>query len=182
MAGYMVANDCERSAGNEMENSSCDPILMTGWRLTKPSRQDRASSAGTRFDHGASVYEAWVSDTRRRNSPGSTAGGGGGLNMVMHVTFWLGRAMAQAVSRRPRFAPRSTQWDLWWTKWHWERFFSESLRFSPVNIIPPWAPHFRKFKQIVLSLIHLFIDSHPRTNNRPVKAAAVQCETSVSPP
>jgi hypothetical protein len=28
-------------------------------------------------------------------------------------------------------------WDLWWTKWHWDRFFSELFSF-PINIIPPW--------------------------------------------
>jgi hypothetical protein len=28
-------------------------------------------------------------------------------------------------------------WDLWWTKWHWGRLFSEFLGFSPANIIPP---------------------------------------------
>jgi hypothetical protein len=26
-------------------------------------------------------------------------------------------------------------WDLWWTKWHWDRLFSESFSFFPVNII-----------------------------------------------
>jgi hypothetical protein len=48
------------------------------------------------------------------------------------------------------------------------------LQFSPVSIIPPWAPHFRKLKKIVLAFIHSLIDSHLGTNNRPVKAAAVQ--------
>jgi hypothetical protein len=24
-------------------------------------------------------------------------------------------------------------WGLWWTKWHWDRFFSEYFGFSPVN-------------------------------------------------
>jgi hypothetical protein len=28
-------------------------------------------------------------------------------------------------------------WDLWLTKWHWDRVFSEFFDF-PVNIIPPW--------------------------------------------
>jgi hypothetical protein len=28
--------------------------------------------------------------------------------------------MVHAVSRRP-----PTVWDLWWTKWHWDRFFPE---------------------------------------------------------
>jgi hypothetical protein len=42
-----------------------------------------------------------------------------------------GRAMAQAVSRRPLTTEArvrsevKSMWDLWWTKWHWDRFFSE---------------------------------------------------------
>jgi hypothetical protein len=37
--------------------------------------------------------------------------------------------------------------------------FLRVLWFSPVGIIPPWAPHFRKFRKIVLihSLIYSFI-------------------------
>jgi hypothetical protein len=48
--------------------------------------------------------------------------------------------MVQVVSRRPLTAEaRVRAWvnpcgDLWWTKWHWDRFFSESFGFSPVNI------------------------------------------------
>jgi hypothetical protein len=38
------------------------------------------------------------------------------------------------------------------------QFFLQFLQFSPVNIIPPWTPQFRKLKKIVLSLIH-FIHS-----------------------
>jgi hypothetical protein len=69
--------------------------------------------------------------------------------------------------------PRSIQWDLWWIEWHWDRFFSEFFGF-PINIIPPWAPLFRKFKKIVHSFIHPFTLPHPGTDKRPVKAAAVQ--------
>jgi hypothetical protein len=46
--------------------------------------------------------------------------------------------MAQAVSRRPltadaRVSPGLSVWDLWWTKWHWDRFFSEYFGF-PLSI------------------------------------------------
>jgi hypothetical protein len=50
--------------------------------------------------------------------------------------------MAQVVSRRLHTAyargsrPGQSMWDLWWTKWHWDRFFVRVFRFSPVNIIP----------------------------------------------
>jgi hypothetical protein len=47
--------------------------------------------------------------------------------------------MAQVVSRRPLTAearvprPGQTMRDLWWTKWHWDRFFSEFFGF-PLSI------------------------------------------------
>jgi hypothetical protein len=37
----------------------------------------------------------------------------------------------------PGTIPGQLMWDLWWTKWHWDRFFPRVLRFSPVNFIPP---------------------------------------------
>jgi hypothetical protein len=36
----------------------------------------------------------------------------------------------------PGSRPEQSMWDLCWTKWHWDRFFSE-LFGIPVNIIPP---------------------------------------------
>jgi hypothetical protein len=51
----------------------------------------------------------------------------------------LGRAMAQVVSRRPLTSEArvralvSPTWDLWWTEWHWDRFFSEFFGF-PLSI------------------------------------------------
>ena len=53
-----------------------------------------------------------------------------------------GSIMAQVVSCRPVTVKARVQfqaspiWGLWWTKWHWERFFSQHLRF-PVSIILP---------------------------------------------
>jgi hypothetical protein len=72
-----------------------------------------------------------------------------------------GRAMAQAVSRRPLTAVA-------WVRAHINpvefvadkvalgQVFLQVLRFSPVNIIPQWAPYFRKLKNVVLSPIHSF--------------------------
>jgi len=43
------------------------------------------------------------------------------------------RVMAQAFICRPLNCgvsltiPGLTMWDLWWTKWHWDRLFSEYL-------------------------------------------------------
>jgi hypothetical protein len=52
-----------------------------------------------------------------------------------------GRAMAQAVSRRPltaeaRFRARVNPCGFCGGEWHWGRFFLRDLRFSPVNIPP----------------------------------------------
>jgi hypothetical protein len=43
---------------------------------------------------------------------------------------WLRSLVAGLSPQRPRFTPSQCMWDLWWIKWHWDRFF-------PVNIIPP---------------------------------------------
>jgi hypothetical protein len=45
--------------------------------------------------------------------------------------YVLGSAIAQVVSRRPLTAEARVRsrgqslWGFWWTKWHWDRFFSE---------------------------------------------------------
>jgi hypothetical protein len=87
-----------------------------------------------------------------------------------------GRAMAQAVSRRPltaaaRVRGRVNPVGFVVNKVALGQVFLRVL-FSPANIIPSWASHFRSLKRIFLSLIHPFI--HSFMNNRPVKAAAVQ--------
>jgi hypothetical protein len=62
------------------------------------------------------------------------------LNYVgVLINLWLGRAIAQAVSRwlphrgGPGSNPGLVMWDLWWTKWWWGRF-SGSISVSPVNL------------------------------------------------
>jgi hypothetical protein len=50
------------------------------------------------------------------------------LCAVPHV--WEGRAVAQADNRwGPDSSPDQVMWDLWWTKRHWGRFFSECFGF-----------------------------------------------------
>jgi hypothetical protein len=34
-------------------------------------------------------------------------------------------------------------WDLWWTKWHWHRFYSPITSVFPVNFISP-ALHYKE--------------------------------------
>jgi hypothetical protein len=93
--------------------------------------------------------------------------------------------MAQAVSRRPlAVAAQGNPVGFVVDKVALGQAFLQVFWFSPVNIIPPWAPHIRKFKKIVLSLVHSFIHSlnhsHPGMNKMPTKAAAVQFITKSS--
>jgi hypothetical protein len=58
------------------------------------------------------------------------------LNIIQVTYLLASRAMAHAVSRRPLTAdatgwiPGQFMWDLCWTKWHWDRYFSEYVNFS----------------------------------------------------
>jgi hypothetical protein len=78
-----------------------------------------------------------------------------------------GNAMAQVVSHRPLTAATWVHTEVnpvgfVVDKVALGQVFLRVLRFSPVNIIPPWVPHFQKLKKIVLSLIHSFTHSFIR--------------------
>jgi hypothetical protein len=45
-------------------------------------------------------------------------------------TYKLRSLVAGLSPRRPGFAPGQSIWDLWWKKWHWDRFFSEFFGFT----------------------------------------------------
>jgi hypothetical protein len=72
---------------------------------------------------------------------------------------WLRRLVTSLSLWRPGFAPGSIQWDLWWTKWHWDRFLSESYGF-PLSIL---FRGFKKKKKKPTTLTHSFI--HPFTRS-----------------
>jgi hypothetical protein len=62
-------------------------------------------------------------------------------NIVLIINNASGSATAQVVSCRHLTMevgshPGQCMWDLWWTKWHWDRFFLQVLRFSFVSTIP----------------------------------------------
>jgi hypothetical protein len=93
-----------------------------------------------------------------------------------------GRAMAQAVSHRRLTAAawvraQVSLLEFVMKKWHWDRFFSEFLGFA-LSISFQRGLHFSENKKKTYSSIHSFIHpsthSHPGTDKRPVKAAAVQ--------
>jgi hypothetical protein len=73
------------------------------------------------------------------------------LHSLHHIHI-LGRAIAQAVSRRPLTAAARVRARVSPVVYVVDKValglvFLRVLRFSPVNIIPPWAPHFRKLKK-----------------------------------
>ena len=65
---------------------------------------------------------------------------------VNWIKSGVGRDMAQAVTRRHLIACQS-MWDLWWTKWHLDRFFPEYFGF-------PGVPLKGKRKKIINHLHH----------------------------
>jgi hypothetical protein len=79
----------------------------------------------------------WMKNTYYRSRGG---GGGGDVHNLHYVEAvpWLRRLVAAISLRRPGFAPGQSLWDLCWTKWQWDRFFSPRSLVSPVSIIPPW--------------------------------------------
>ena len=46
-----------------------------------------------------------------------------------------------------------SMWDLWWTKWHWDRF-------SPVNFIPPVLHYLEKWKKLIIFLFIFITGLH----------------------
>jgi hypothetical protein len=46
---------------------------------------------------------------------------------------WLRSLVAGLSPRRSGFAAGQSMWDLWWTKWHWDRFFSKFLSIRVVS-------------------------------------------------
>jgi hypothetical protein len=75
--------------------------------------------------------------------------------------------MAQAVSRRPPTAvgpgsiPGQSMWNLWWTKWHWDRFFSDYFGFSPVSFIPPVLHTWKNLLALSIQIKSIRGQSHP---------------------
>jgi hypothetical protein len=86
--------------------------------------------------------------------------------------------MAQAVSRRPLTAavrgsiPGQSIWDSWWTKWHWDRFFSPVLQFFFVNFIPPVLHYLEKRKTLIIFLFIKRLHNKPQGCGASVASAA----------
>jgi hypothetical protein len=76
-----------------------------------------------------------------------------------HCDLTQGRAMAQAVSHRPLTAAAWVRAQVNPVEFVVDKValgqvFLRALRFSPVNIIPLWAPLFLKLKKIFHSPLH----------------------------
>jgi hypothetical protein len=52
---------------------------------------------------------------------------------------WFRRLVAGLSPLRSGFDSESSQWDLWWMKWNWDRSLPV-LQVSPVSTIPPGTP------------------------------------------
>jgi len=62
----------------------------------------------------------------------------------------------KAFGTEPGSVTVQSAWDLWWTKWHCDRFFSQYFSFPPVSVYPPMlSRHF-----------HLHVALTRRTNGR----------------
>jgi hypothetical protein len=78
----------------------------------------------------------------------------------------LGRAMAQAVSRRPLTAEARVRsrgqfmWDLWWTKWHWDRFFPEYFGFFLSISFHQCSITWKNKKKLIIFLFIFIIGLH----------------------
>jgi hypothetical protein len=60
--------------------------------------------------------------------------------MDLKTVAWLRRLFAGLSPRRSGFALGSV-WDLWWTKWHWDRFHSECFGFHLSILFHHGSPH-----------------------------------------
>jgi hypothetical protein len=55
----------------------------------------------------------------------------------------------------PASIPVQSMWGLWWTKWHWDRFFYEYFGFPPVNFIPPVLHYLEKRGKLIIFMTGL---------------------------
>jgi hypothetical protein len=50
---------------------------------------------------------------------------------------WFRRLIASLSLMRPISIPGHSVWDLWWRKWHWDKFLSRYYSFiRPYNLLP----------------------------------------------
>jgi hypothetical protein len=116
-------------------------FLWSYWNAGNDSLERWDGSRGTAllfFNLGAR-WGGWLTPRRGhfipRNDPVPTVYIRSFKHLLLYAKTLNGRAMAQAVSRRPLTTeargsvPGKSMWDLWWTKWHWDRFFFELLVF-----------------------------------------------------
>jgi hypothetical protein len=63
-------------------------------------------------------------------------------------------------------------WDLWWTKWHWDRFSPQFFGF-PCQFHSNGAPLLRKGQKIIIIFIFIAgLDNKPHGRDASVASAA----------
>jgi hypothetical protein len=90
----------------------------------------------------------------------------------------VGRAVVMAVSRRSPTAEAQvrswgqSRWDLWWTKWHWDRFFSPSTSVFVLSISFHWRSITRKNEKKMLIIVVTGLHNKPQGCGESVASAA----------
>jgi hypothetical protein len=64
-------------------------------------------------------------------------------NVQSRAVPWLRRLVAASHRGGPGSIPGQSIWDLWWTKWHWDRIFPEFFGF-PLSMSFHWWSITRK--------------------------------------
>ena len=57
------------------------------------------------------------------------------IRSLSTIGRWLWLLVLELSPQMPGFTVGQSVWDLWWTEWHWARFFSWEFWFFPVSII-----------------------------------------------
>jgi hypothetical protein len=77
--------------------------------------------------------KTWPRATLSPTNPAWTGQWSHFVLLYMKAWPWLKRLVAGLPPRGPVSRPVRSMWDLWWSKWHWGRFFSEFFGF-PLSI------------------------------------------------
>ena len=67
---------------------------------------------------------------------------------------WIRRLVADSHRGGPGSIPSQSMWDLWWKKWHWDKFFPEYFGF-PMSISFHQCSTTRKKKKLIIFITGL---------------------------
>jgi hypothetical protein len=76
-------------------------------------------------------------------------------NWTMRAVPWLRRLVAGLSPRRSGLILGQSMWDLWWTKWHWDRFLPEYFGFPLSISFHRWSISWKNEKLIIFLTIFI---------------------------